>query len=158
MEMYTKLECNIKIKKDEELIKILNYMLNLQEEIFEIPDHQLFSLQDNRWKYMLCCCSCCFTNTSFSDLREDYDNYVLHIDCDLKNYNEEIDNFLDWISGYATGYDEYELIGYTIYEENSIPTLIYMNKDGYKYVNLYKYMSIPALRKDLYGGDNNEID
>ena len=75
----------------------------------------------------------------------------MHIDCDLKNYNEEIDNFLDWISGYTTGYDEYELIGYTIYEENSIPTLIYMNKDGYKYVNLYKYISIPEFSKYLNG-------
>ena len=138
MGMYTKLHCNIKIKKEaNECIEILKYMLGEKEKIdFEIPEHNLFKVEDNRWEFMLKCCSDYFTGTQNSKLIDNEYNYVLHCDCDLKNYENEIELFLDWISQYGNYNNWYEFVGYTIYEEEKVPTLIYMKKDSYKLITL----------------------
>lgn len=136
MGMYTKLHCNIKIKKDAtECIEILKYMLGEKEKIdFEIPKHNFFS-KESRWDFMLKCCSCYFTDSQNSNLKESYCGYVLHCDCDFKNYENEIELFLDWISQYGDYNDYYEFIGYEMYEENEYPTLIYMKKDKFKFIS-----------------------
>lgn len=136
MGMYTKLHCNIKIKKDAtECIEILKYMLGEKEEIdFEIPKHNFFS-KESRWDFMLKCCSCYFTDSQNSDLKESYYGYVLHCDCDFKNYENEIELFLDWISQYGDYNDYYEFIGYEMYEENKYPNLIYMKTNKFKIIS-----------------------
>ena len=138
MGMYTKLHCNIKIKKGAiECIEILKYMIGEKEKIdFDIPNHDLFKSKDSRWNFMLKCCSCYFTDSQNSNLKESYYGYTLHCDCDFKNYENEIELFLDWISQYADYEDYYEFAGYKIYEEDKVPTLIYINKNGYKLIKL----------------------
>lgn len=138
MGMYTKLHCNIKIKKGAtECIEILKYMLGEKEKIdFEIPNHDLFKAENSRWEFMLKCCSEYFTGTNNSKLIDNNYNYVLHCDCDLKDYENEIELFLDWISQYSDYNDWYEFVGYEIYEEDKVPTLIYINKNGYKLIKL----------------------
>lgn len=134
MGMYTKLHCNIQIKKEaNECIEILKYMLGEKDEIdFEIPKHDLFKQETGRWEYMLKCCSEYFTGTENSKLIDKGYGYVLHCDCDLKDYENEIELFLDWISQYADYNEWYEFVGYEIYEENDVPTLIYMKKNKFK--------------------------
>ena len=138
MGMYTKLHCNIKIKKGAtECIEILKYMLGEKEKIdFDIPNHDLFKVEDSRWDFMLKCCSCYFTDSQNSNLKESYYGYTLHCDCDFKDYENEIELFLDWISQYADYENYYEFVGYEIYEEDKVPTLIYINKNGYKLIKL----------------------
>lgn len=127
MGMYTKLHCNIKIKKDAiDCIKVLNYMLdndtidNIAE--LHLEPHDLF--KTDRWEYMLKSCSFYFTGSNNTKLIYNGYNYVLHCDCDLKNYDDEIELFLDWISKYCDC-DYNEFIGYTRYEEDVNPTLLY---------------------------------
>lgn len=127
MGMYTKLHCNIKIKKDAtECIDILEYMLSDNDDEYygKLPDHDFFMTA--RWRFMLQCSSFYFTGTNNSSLKETSNYYVLHCDCDLKDYDNEIELFLDWISQY-TNYYGTELAGYKRYEEEDIPTLIYFN-------------------------------
>lgn len=51
-----------------------------------------------------------------------YDNYELTILSSLKNYANEIDYFFDWISS-EIQYNYNELyLGYSLYEEDNIPT------------------------------------
>ena len=138
MGMYTKLHCNIKLETNAKCINILNYMLHEKEIIdFEIPNHDLFKTETQRWEYMLNTCSFYFTGTNNSSLQDDgLGKKVLHCDCDFKNYENEIDLFLDWISQYFDNRVYYEFIGYEIYEEEKVPTLIYMKKGKYKKVLL----------------------
>ena len=139
MGMYTKLHCNIKIDREaEECIEILKYMLGKTKTInFEVPKHSLFKAETQRWKFMLNSSSYYFTGTSNSELiKDDISGYVLHCDCDFKNYEGEIESFLDWISKYANYSDYYEYIGYERYEEAKVPELIFMRKGNYKKVNL----------------------
>lgn len=138
MGMYTKLHCNIKIKKDAiECIEILKYMLGEKEKIdFEIPNHNLFKTETSRWEFMLKSCSCYFTDSQNSNLKKSYYGYTLHCDCDFKNYENEIELFLDWISQYGNYENWYEFIGYELYEEFEVPTLIYMKNNNYKLITL----------------------
>ena len=68
-----------------------------------------------------------FTGTSNSKIQyTDVGNQmILHIDTDFKNYNDEIENFLDWIAQYIDA-TENEFLGYSIYEESSNPTLYFL--------------------------------
>lgn len=131
MGMYTKLHCNIKIKKNKHCIKILEYMLdnnnidNIEE--LHLDNHDLF--KTSRWEYTLQCSSFYFTGTNNTSLKENDYNYVLHCDCDLKNYSNEIDLFLDWISQYCDYENEKCFIGYKIYEEDEKPTLLFFENN-----------------------------
>jgi hypothetical protein len=69
-------------------------------------------------------------------IRDDTDHeYKLNVRCCFKNYDNEIDLFLDFIRPYlvTTGF-----LGYKRYEEDDDPTLIYNNKykDRIDFVNI----------------------
>ena len=128
MGMYTKLQCNLMLKKDKQLYEILQ---NLLEEKYTLDlskiEHNFFKTE--RYSYMLKCRSYYFTGTNNTKLIEDEYHYVLHIDCDLKNYDNEIELFLDWISKYLDGYYLKEFVGYYRYEEDENPTLLYVKNN-----------------------------
>lgn len=48
----------------------------------------------------------------------------------LKNYDDEIGKFFDWVQPHVFGF-EGDFIGYTLYEEDDVPTLIYKIGDRY---------------------------
>ena len=50
--------------------------------------------------------------------------YKVNIRANLKNYDNEIDKFLHWLTPYI---DTEGFIGYTRYEEYDDPTLIYID-------------------------------
>ena len=72
-----------------------------------------------------------FDGDTHSTLR--YDDiarqYMLTVRCNLKNYDDEIALFLDWIGPYVSSLDG-TFHGYTIYEEDIEPTLIYYKRPG----------------------------
>ena len=138
MGMYTELNIAVRLKLPDNALKILEFMTEQSEnQDFELPVHPLFDLETNRWEYMLCCDSASFPHTTYSFLEnekyfaeEDTSQCVLNVRCDLKNYNDEIENFLDWIYQYSMTKG---FIGYMRYEEDEDPTLIYFTDRGVEY-------------------------
>lgn len=129
MGMYTELHYNVELSKDvpEDVINILKFMVgDSEDEPSTLPNHPLFG--DTRWRFMLRCDSYYFNADTHSTLRLDgiSHSYYLCIRCNLKNYNDEIELFIDWIDPYldeciAKG----EFLGFYRYEEDNEPTLIY---------------------------------
>jgi len=135
MGMYTELVMACELPKDtpENIINIIKYMLG---EIDEKPDtieedDSLFNT--TRWCCMLRSSSYYFIKSrSASSLQYDEisKHYILSIWCNLKNYDEEIDKFLNWIIHYTSSYG---FVGYTRYEEFENPTLIYFDNNIVEY-------------------------
>jgi hypothetical protein len=129
--MYTELHLNVELKRDtpDEVIGVLRAMVDGRAMVDDItgPDHPLFSTQ--RWRSMLRIDSAFFPADTRSTLR--YDNFsksfFLCIRCNLKNYDGEIEHFIDWISPYV---EDEGFAGYSRYEEADDPTLIYI-KDSH---------------------------
>ena len=137
MGMYTVLVMNCRIKAPKDVIDILEYM-TLQSDgdtsALNLPDHPLFKTA--RWDWMMHGQSCYFDELTDSKLLYDetFGEYYLSVAFNIKNYNDEIQKFLDWIEPYmrTTGF-----IGYTRYEECEDPALIYHegNQIIYRSVN-----------------------
>lgn len=124
MGMYTELNIAVEIENNENVIRKLHFMLGTSKEDVEI-NHPLFGTY--RWAWMLQSNSYYFPGQADSklyrdDLYKDDPMYFLNIRCNLKNYDDEINLFLDWLCPYiiTEGF-----LGYTRYEENDNPTLIY---------------------------------
>ena len=125
MGMYTELNIGVEICPTPTVVQKLNYMLGKDIKDVHI-DHPLFTDQ-TRWEYMLLCDSYYFDGQSDSklfvdNLISDKPMYFLNVRCNLKNYNEEIEKFMDWLCPYikTEGF-----LGYKRYEEDDDPTLIY---------------------------------
>lgn len=135
MGMYTELNIGVSLRADtpDKIVDILKYMLGDIDEKVETTDHALFSTR--RWHYMLVSDSYYFDSYTDSSMRrDDLDHqYKLNVRCNLKNYNNEIDLFLDFIRPYlqTNGF-----LGYKRYEECDDPTLIY--HDIYKNIIEFK--------------------
>ena len=138
MGMYTELVCAFELEKNvpKQVIRTLYYMTGQEkEDILEqygTPEHELFS--SNRWRYMLQGDSYYFDGETHSNIKKDSlypDNpmYYLTVRCNFKNYDNEIDKFIDWLKPYIaydyTGQTR-KFIGYQRYEENEEPTLLYV--------------------------------
>ena len=128
MGMYTQLNIGVDLRRDtpENIIDILNYMLTGGSNIPdpETTDHPLFSTL--RWRFMLTCDSCYFDGHTDSSMVRDgiFNDYHLNVRSNLKNYDNEIELFLDFIRPYL---DTDGFLGYKWYEEDDDPTLIYNN-------------------------------
>ena len=139
MGKYTELNIELAVKVTDNVLHVLEFMTGQSEDKnFEIPTHPLF--KSPRWEYMLCCESVYFSHTAHSsiddpcfgedDADDSHKNRVLNVRCDLKNYEDEIENFLDWIRHYTRTRG---FIGYMRYEEDADPTLIYFTQDSVEY-------------------------
>lgn len=122
MGMYTELNIALQFEKDtpKEIIDTLRYML---EKGTEIPrsNHPLFNTES--WRVMLVKDISYFPGDSFHSLSYSARlGYDLTVRSSLKNYDKEIELFLDFINPYikTEGF-----IGYMMGEECDRPTLIY---------------------------------
>lgn len=132
MGMYTELVLGIEIEDNDKIIQTLRYMLG-ETEYQPVDDHELF--KTDRWDYMLKCDSYYFDGQTDSklymdDLYEDNPKFYLNVRCNLKNYGNEINKFLDWLNPYIKTFG---FLGYLRYEENEDPTLIYKTEKGIEY-------------------------
>lgn len=146
MGMYTELVLGIKIKPDPDVLTVLNYMLGETDHLDERPSHELF--KTNCWDIMLVCDSYYFDGQTDSklfkdDLYPESPMYYLNVRSNLKNYNSEIEKFLDWLKPYI---ETDGFLGYTRYEEDDHPTLIY--KDN-RY-NTIDYLGVDELIKQRF--------
>ena len=135
MGMYTELSIDAEIVNDKEVIHKLQFMLGDSDEDIKI-NHPLFNTE--RWEYMLRCDSYYFDSQTDSklykdNLYEDAPMYFLHILCNFKNYDNEINLFLDWLCPYiiTEGF-----LGHTRYEENYDPTFIYKENGKIVFKNI----------------------
>jgi len=125
--MYTAFHFASELKKDtpKEVIEILDYMAsNTDKEPEKLPEHNFFKC--SRWKWLFTMDSCYFDADTHSTFRYDIvlNGHYLTITSNLKNYDNEIKLFVDWISPYLAK-NNGDFLGYSRYEENEEPTLIY---------------------------------
>lgn len=126
MGMYTEFHFNARLRKDvpDDVLAILKGMVQGEDEAPETtPAHPLFAT--DRWEYMLQCDSYYFAADTRSTLRFDEIGgfHALCIRCNLKNYDGEIQKFIDWIMPYIDEHDE--MLGFYRYEESKQPTLVF---------------------------------
>ena len=125
MGMYTLLQFGADLKKDTpyEVVNILWYMLGKLEPTPPLPDHPLF--QTDRWDYILCIGdSGYFDEETKHSFNAKVDGGMhLSVTSNLKNYNQEIQHFIDWIMPYVDA-EEGQLLGSYRYEESRQATEI----------------------------------
>lgn len=130
MGMYTALHFNADIWQAPDLVvDTLKSMTGQGPLPVQLPRHPLFA-PDNRWEYMLQCDSYYFQADTHSIVYPfPSKGYGISITCNFKNYNNEIDLFLDWIMPYVEA-EPGKWLGYHMYENDDVPTLIfYPGKD-----------------------------
>lgn len=126
MGMYTEIHFNSKLKANlpKNIVDVLQYMIGERENEPELPDHEFFNC--DRWRSLFRMDSYYFDADTHSTLRFDdiSSAYYLCVNANLKNYDNEIEKFIDWIMPYLNK-DEGEVLGFYRYEETETPTLIY---------------------------------
>lgn len=132
MGMYTELLIKVDIFRDlpENVKFILNFLFNPESENdiwdknmnirsdIDIPDHKFF--KSERWTQIGRCNSFYHIPACCNHYEEGY----LFSRSDLKNYDNEIEYFLDWINPYID-LPEGRFIGWIWYEEFKKPEFIY---------------------------------
>jgi len=127
--MYTELvlKCCINDDVPPEVKQVLKCLFSHGEDPETLPDHPFFSLP--RWE-MIGRCSSFYhhpnaVNSYWTGFGNDDDRGGhLFSRSDIKNYDGEIESFIDWLRPYIDEEDD-QCIGWTWYEEESAPTLIF---------------------------------
>ncbi len=126
MGMHTEFHFNSALKEDtpEEVINILGYMLGVASLPTDISHHPLFDT--DRWGIILEMDSFSFDFKACSRLwfSRVSDQYFLNVRCSPKNYDQEIQHFINWITPYLYKLDG-EFLGLMRYEDDDKPTLLY---------------------------------
>jgi len=128
MGYYTELIFGTSFKKDvpEIIIAIVKAMIEGKaEEIKEIPNHPFFAIEG--WEYVLTCSSYDFgVNEAVGRIWFDKIDKSYHVSTrsSVKDYDGEIEAFLDWIKPYLqSGSGEREIYAIVIEEGLSYPRL-----------------------------------
>jgi len=130
MGMYTDFCFDVTIRNDvpDHVVTVLYQMRDFNHDDSPdktLPDHPFFKC--DRWVQIGHCCSAYFpAEPRFIFEKKSYsDDYVLNLRCNLKNYDDEIKHFIDWIKPYVDAAPG-EFLGFYRYEEADKPTLVYM--------------------------------
>lgn len=130
---YTALHFNAELKTDTptSVIDTLKYMLGDTGEYPIVEDHKFFSA--TRWNHMLGCDSYYFPMQTHSILKwdETAKGWFLSINCNFKNYDSELELFIDWIMPYIKedGGTREGFLGYSLYEYDKEPKLYYLPEE-----------------------------
>ena len=127
MGMYKELHFNVELKKDtpDTVTNVLKHMLGgRQEDPYAPPKHEFF--KTSRWNWMFNSDSFYFKADTHSTMRycQTSNAYYLCLRFNVKNYDGEIEKFLDWIMPYVDAFDG-DFFGFFRYEESDAPTLIH---------------------------------
>ena len=116
MGMYTELVLSARIDlSDKDFLSDLEYMVEGNDDLSKSyqnkTQHRLFQIS-NRWHYMLRSDSSYFSGTTHSDIFKNEDSFspawYLTVRCNLKNYDGEIEAFLD--SAVLANLDEVRIV------------------------------------------------
>lgn len=129
MGMYTELvlKCGIRDDVPSDVRAVLKHLFMQDEEPETLPDHAFFKCP--RWMMIGQCSSFYHHPRAMSDYwtghsDKDEQGGYLFSRSDLKNYDDEINLFIDWLRPYIDEEDE-QCIGWSWYEEDCQPTLIF---------------------------------
>jgi hypothetical protein len=146
MATYTELNCAFSLKRHtpEEIVDTLASMAGQdEEEPKSLPKHPLFGA--TRWRHMLRRSSADGEAESYGDagvqVSDGCTRYRVTIRCTLRNYGNEIDQFIDWITPYIFARHG-DFIGYTRSEDVEHVTLL-----------LYPNRTFTRARPDEIGGE-----
>ena len=125
MGMYTEINICFDLIKNvsKDVVDILYYLINgVSVSFTELPEHDFFKC--DRWNMIACCDSYYFDGSTNSKMIFDgiSDTWKINIRANLKNYDNEIEKFLNWLKPYI---ETKGFIGYKRYEECEEPVLIY---------------------------------
>ena len=122
MGMYTEIYVNVDLKQD-----VPEHILNVLREMCSGQGEGRLDAYPQRW-------GCLFSSNSFYTpltecasltFNEIRGGWSLLGKGDIKNYNREIELFFEWISPWVYG-DPGDFIGYHRYEEQRVPTLVFL--------------------------------
>jgi hypothetical protein len=126
MGMYTEICLRIQLidELDSNVVNVIRELVN-GDSLSKIPKHPFF--ETSRYSSLMLCSS--FYHIPKATMRLDTEGFsksmYLHGRADLKNYDDEIEKFFDWIYPYC----EEGMLGYSLYEEDVYPK-IYTKQDG----------------------------
>jgi hypothetical protein len=125
MGMYTEFFLRVRLRRNTpvEIIDTLDYMLrdkDRDEQDFLPPAHPLF--ETTRWNYMLRM----YVGDGQMDSRlsRKYGDIHLRVHTSLKNYENEIEKFVDWLTPYIDVFDDGQFLGWKQYEEWDAPAIL----------------------------------
>lgn len=125
MGMYTELvlKCRIKENSPDSVKAVINHLFCSADAPETLPEHPFFGL--TRW-HCIGGMSSFYHHPEVVNSVPKFDftdsNYIFSRS-DIKNYDGEIEAFIDWIKPYLEN-EEGECIGWSWYEEDLQPTLI----------------------------------
>jgi hypothetical protein len=129
MGMYTEIYINVDLKKDtpDDVIGVLKALCRI------LPDQECDDVLADYPDGWICLFSNMsyytpFTNCKFLEFDDISKKWSLLGKGDIKNYNMEIEEFFEWIMPYVDGYPG-DFIGYSRYEEDQKPTLMFLPED-----------------------------
>ena len=127
MGTYTELNCAFSLHGEtpQHVVETLLYMTGQSEtEPDSLPPHPLFG--DTRWDGMLSGSSSYFGADPHSTVRRNEINgkYHVTIRCNFKDYDGEIEKFIDWITPHIQALPG-DFIGYKRSDLTEVPTLLY---------------------------------
>lgn len=130
MGIYTEINVCFDLHRDtsKEVVDILHSLIDGIDEPTVLPEHEFFKC--DRWRMVACCDSYYFGG--FTNNKMIFDTisktWKINIRANLKNYDSEIEKFLDWLAPNieTNGFIGYAKIGYTKFKN---PILVYI-EDG----------------------------
>lgn len=125
MGMYTELVVSTQIKPIDEVIDVLKVMAGISDKHVKLPKHPLFKTP--RWRSLFLSSSYYFTprNVCLLEYDDISNTWCLITRADLKNYDGEIEKFIDWIRPYLAEAGYATMFAYSRYEETEEPTIYY---------------------------------
>lgn len=103
------------------LMHLFDSKIEFEDEYIKsiLPEHEFFKCP--RWHLVGTCCS----SYHIPWIDSNYEDGYIFSRSDLKDYDDEIDKFFDWISDYIDGIPG-QCIGYKWHEYDDAPTLAYL--------------------------------
>lgn len=149
---YTELQCKIKLRKDtpDNVVSILKRVLVERDlghdkvlfdtkDVFKPElDHDFFKCE--RW-YML------FLSTNWGDIQggkmyQEKGHWVVDLHTEFKNYDNEIDKFIDWITPFVVGRKKKQYVGWWQSESMDSRINIYIERVAEKLLKVEPKSSI----------------
>lgn len=138
MGYYTEVKVKIKLRKDtpDNVLSLLGRVI-IQgdlghnkpmfgfEDVF-VPDIDHIFFKCQRW-YMLLL-STNFGGISGGKFYQEKENWIIDLHTEFKNYDDEVDKFIDWVSPFVLGRKKKQYVGWYKGENDSNRTNIYINR------------------------------
>lgn len=137
MSTYTNFKCKIHLRSDtpEEVVSLIDKTvkgdIGVDKVIFhssDVPDSSIDHIffQCERWYFLFL--STNWGSTEGAKFYRSGNHWVLELDTEFKNYDDEIEKFVDWITPYVAGRKKKQYIGNYRVEYSDHPINLYIER------------------------------